>query len=213
MSKRARRPPKIRPPSPDEIESPWRLFIALPLPVETKTQIAGIIEGLAGDNWPVRWVSPETGHLTLHFLGDTHPDRAELLRLALAEPIARHAPFALQTGGLGVFPNIQRPRVLWLGLEGQMQLLQSLHRDIGETLRRFEFPVEAGKLHPHITLGRVRENPPLDFPAAVERRFNELSSNRVTTSTEIPVNEVVLIRSFLGKGGPRHEPVARYPLK
>ncbi|HET8524081.1 MAG TPA: RNA 2',3'-cyclic phosphodiesterase [Thermomicrobiales bacterium] len=212
MSKRARRPPKIRPPSPDAIEAPWRLFIALPLPAETKTQIAEIIDKLSGDNWPVRWVSPETGHLTLHFLGDTHPDRAELLRLALAEPVARHSSFTLQTGGLGIFPNVQRPRVLWLGLDGQLQKLQSLHQDIGEVLRRFDFPVEAGKLHPHITLGRLRENPPPNFPALVERRFGELSTNTIVAPTTIPVNEVVLIRSFLGKGGARHERVARYPL-
>jgi 2'-5' RNA ligase len=189
------------------------LFIALPLPAETKTQIAGIIGDLERDDWPVRWVSPDTGHLTLHFLGDTHPDRAELLRLALAEPISRHASFNVHTGGLGVFPNIRRPRVLWLGLEGQLQELQSLHHDIGETLRRFGFPVEAGKFHPHITLGRVRENPPADLAGAVERRFNEISSRRITPPTKIPVNEVVLVRSFLGKGVPRHEPVARYPLR
>jgi 2'-5' RNA ligase len=212
MSNRLRRPPKIRPPSPDAIETPWRLFIAIPLPVETKTQIGGIIADLAADDWPVRWVSPETGHLTLHFLGDTHPDRAELLRLALAAPVARHTSFDLQTGGLGAFPSIRRPRVLWLGLNGQLQNLQSLHHDIGETLHRFDFPVEAGKFHPHITLGRARENPPPDFAGAVEQRYNQISSRRIMTPTEIPVREVLLVRSYLGKGGVRHEPVARYPL-
>ncbi len=212
MSNRPRRPPKVRPPSPDAIETPWRLFIALPLPAETKAQIAGIIDNLTGDDWPVRWVSPDTGHLTLHFLGDTHPDRAELLRLALAEPIARHAPLELQTDRLGVFPNIRRPRVLWLGLNGQLQNLQALHHDIGETLRRFDFPVEAGTFHPHITLGRVRENPPFDFAEAVGQRFTQISSSRIVAPTQIPVQEVVLIRSFLGKGGAKHEPVERYSL-
>jgi 2'-5' RNA ligase len=212
MSKRSRRPPKVRPPSHDAIEAPWRLFIAIPLPEEARALVASVITDLTTNDWPVRWVAPEIAHLTLHFLGNTNPDRAELLRLALTETISQHSAFTLRTDGLGAFPQIRRPRVLWLGLDGQIQALESLHREIGEALHGLSFPVEAGKLNPHITLGRVRDNPPADFGLEVEQRFADIASRIALTPTPIAVDEVLLIRSFLGKGGARHETVASYPL-
>jgi RNA 2',3'-cyclic 3'-phosphodiesterase len=205
---------KERPPDPTSTAAAWRLFVALPMPAAATDLVDELVGALARDDWPVRWVAPDTVHLTLHFLGDTEPERAELLRLALAPVVARHRSFTLQTGELGVFPNDRRPRVIWLGLEGQTQRLVALHGDLRRSLAELELPVEDRALRPHVTLGRVRDNPPHDFPDAVRRRFADpkLRERVARSSVPVPFSEVLLVRSFLGRGGARHETLARYPL-
>src|SRR5687768_5360717 len=103
MCPRRPRPPTPRPPAASAPGSPWRLFVAVPLPEPVRELVRETTEGLAAEGWPVRWVAAEAAHLTLHFLGATEPERAELLRLALAPVVERHVAFELRTAGLGVF--------------------------------------------------------------------------------------------------------------
>jgi 2'-5' RNA ligase len=214
MPKEKRRFKKERPPDPASTEAAWRLFVAVPMPAAATDLIDRLVRDLSAADWPVRWVAPDTAHLTLHFLGDTPPERAELLRIALAPVVARHRAMALQTGGLGVFPDERRPRVIWLGLGGQTRQLAALHADLAETLRGLDLPVEERVLRPHITLGRVRDNPPSGFPVALKRRLDDPALRGLVTRSAagVPVGEVHLVRSFLGRSGARHEVLARYPL-
>ncbi|GIW04470.1 MAG: hypothetical protein KatS3mg059_1090 [Thermomicrobiales bacterium] len=206
---------KERPPEPTEVGAPWRLFLAVPMPEPAIELVGEIIEALAEEEWPVRWVAAKTAHLTLHFLGDTEPERAELLRLALGATVARHSRFTLHTGELGVFPSEQQPRVIWLGLRGETRGLTRLHADLGARLTELEFPVEQRPLAPHVTLGRLREPPTPEVAAAIRRRLSSpaLRERVARGAVSIPVHEVVLVRSFLERSGARHEPVARYPLR
>src|ERR687889_60972 len=170
------RPPKLRPPAPDAIDASWRLFLAVCLDQDVQRLVAEEIAALTAEGWPLRWVQPETSHLTLHFLGETERERAELVRLALPDVVAAHEPFDLRTAALGVFPNFRRPRVLWLGLHGPVHRLQTLQQDIGRALKRLEFAVGDELYHPHITLGRGRNNHGerarlRDLPGALKRRF------------------------------------------
>src|SRR5215218_7333866 len=158
MPPRKPRPPKVRPPAPDAIDAPWRLFLAVCLTQDVQCLVAGEIATLEAEGWPVRWVQPETSHLTLHFLGETERERAELARLALPDVVGAHSAFDLRTAALGVFPHFRRPRVLWLGLHGPVHRLETLQQDVGGTLRRLGFAVEDELYHPHITLGRVRND-------------------------------------------------------
>jgi len=214
MPKEKRRFKKDRPPDPDSPEAGWRLFIAVPMPPAATDLVDRIVTDLSKVDLPVRWVAPDTAHLTLHFLGDTPPERAELLRMALAPAVARHQAFTLRTDGLGVFPDERRPRVVWLGLTGQTERLVALHRDLGDALRPLDLPVEERILRPHITLGRVRDNPPQGFPVALKRRLDDPALRNLVarSAVDVPVTEVQLVRSFLGRSGARHEPLARYPL-
>jgi 2'-5' RNA ligase len=206
---------KERPPDQNAVGTDWRLFVALPMPHETQAHIARIESILSERGLPVRWVAAESAHLTLHFLGETPPERAELLRLSLETTIARHAPFTLETGDLGVFPDARRPRVLWLGLTGQTERLASLHRDIGQQLNKLGFEADTQRFHPHITLGRVRDNAPAFLGSDVRRAFDDPGLVQVVLDRPgaIEIREVLLMRSFLERGGARHEPVARYPMR
>jgi RNA 2',3'-cyclic 3'-phosphodiesterase len=219
MSPRTPRPAKIRPPAPDALDAPWRLFLAVPLPEEVRTLIADLIADLSGEGWPVRWVQPENAHLTLHFLGEVDRERAELVRLALPAAVAAHEPFALRTAALGVFPNFRHPRVLWLGLHGPAHRLEMLQRDLGKTLLGLGFAGTDEPYHPHITLGRVRNDDGervrlRDLPEAVKRRFVDAATGAAIApaSRPVPVREVLLMRSHLGRGAPRYETLASFPL-
>jgi 2'-5' RNA ligase len=221
MAPRSRksRLPKVRPPAPDAVETPWRLFVAVPLPSSAQELIAEHIASLEKEGWPVRWVQPEMAHLTLHFLGEIEPERAELVRLAMPGVIAVHQPFDLRTAAFGVFPNFRRPRVLWLGLHGPVHRLESLQQDLGRALANLDFAGTGEPYHPHITLGRVRNNDGervrlRDLPEAVKTRFVDATTGAAIApgSQPIPVREVLLMRSHLGREGPHYETVASFPL-
>jgi 2'-5' RNA ligase len=209
---------KDRPPRAESVETGWRLFLAVPLPPPVIELVGGLVRDLGREEWPVRWVSPETAHITLQFLGQVPPERAELLRLALPPLVTKHPSFRLRTADLGVFPNQRRPRVIWLGLYGPTHRLQTLQADITQLLRDLDFAVDAGEFHPHITLGRVRDvrdAPIRDLPAAIQRRFaQESTTGRVSSKNalSVPIEEVVLYRSILSHQGPRYEAVVRCPL-
>ena len=214
MAKDRRKFKKERPPDEASVQANWRLFVAVPMPPAATDLIDRIVGTLSQADWPVRWIAPDTAHLTLHFLGETAPEHAELLRMALGTVVSRHRSFTLRTGALGVFPDARRPRVIWLGLEGQTQRLVKAHADIGDALRELDLPVEERILRPHITLGRVRDNPPSGFPVALRRRLDDpaVRSLVLREAADVPVEEVLLVRSFLGRSGARHEALARFPL-
>lgn len=213
----ARRGPKFvkdRPPDQTAVESDWRLFIAIPMPVHIQQQVARYTAALSAHNWPVRWVGADSAHLTLHFVGDTAPERGELLRMGLSGAVANHGPFSLTTAGLGVFPHIGQPRVLWLGLSGDTARLIALQTDIGRQLAKLDFEVDLRPPHPHVTLGRVRDDPPANLGAQVQAAFSSpaLAAAEADTDGEFTITEVLLMRSFVERGGARHEAVARYRL-
>ncbi|TQK74491.1 2'-5' RNA ligase [Brevibacillus sp. AG162] len=132
-----------------------RLFIALDIPVEAAAYIADVQKRLKQDVTADRWQSLANLHLTLHFLGEVQ----ESLVPAICEDMdivsAIIQPFTLRVGNFGVFPNALHPRVLWLGLRGQLSPLEQLHLLLG---RRFELreglSYDRKRYRPHITLAR-----------------------------------------------------------
>ncbi|MGI9252418.1 MAG: RNA 2',3'-cyclic phosphodiesterase [Thermomicrobiales bacterium] len=198
----------------------WRLFLAVPLPPEARAAAAGIVESLRPLDWPVRWTAGENAHLTLHFLGEQPRERAQLLRMALPPVVAPHEPFDLRTGNLGVFPNIRRPRVLWLGLFGPTHRLETLHAALGAALKDLDCSVDGEAFHPHVTLGRVRNQgtptmPLRDLPEAMRARLADPATGVMAgpPSIAIPVDRVELIRSHLSHEGSRYETIATFPLR
>ena len=205
-------------PAPETVNTDWRLFLAVPIPGEVRERISQVIQRLEPEGWPMRWIDPDNAHMTLHFLGDTPPEEAAILRLALPAVVAEHAAFDLRTAGLGVFPKLKRPRVLWLGLYGPAHRLEALFNDLGDTLAEMQFPIEERPFSPHITLGRVRnaDNAPIrDLPEKLRRAIDEMAAEGLADPKDglpVPIDEVLLIRSHLERTGARYEIIDRFPL-
>ena len=135
----------------------------------------------------------------------------EQLQPALAAVVSRHQRFGLAAQGVGAFPAIARPRVLWGGIAGpDLPRLNALHAELGEALRTGGVRVEGERFHPHLTLGRVRR--PLKAP---ERDVLRDWSVRWGAASfgEVPVDQVRLMRSQLGGGPPRYTTLTTFDLQ
>jgi 2'-5' RNA ligase len=137
-------------------EERWRCFVAVPIGEELRASLTSYVEQLRraplADAW--RWTDPASWHITLAFLGDIAPSSVPVVADALREVAARHTVFTVPTGGLGVFPSSQRPRVLWYGLEDLEGRLAALAADVRSALQ----VDEDRPFHSHITLARGRES-------------------------------------------------------
>jgi 2'-5' RNA ligase len=133
-----------------------RLFIALALPEPVRAALAETQSRLQRGNPLVRWATVEGMHLTLQFLGEVASGRVPDLLAALASISA--PPFAMRLGELGAFPSVERPRVLWVGLAGDLTALGELQRAVTEATRPLGFIPEERPFAPHLTLGRARQD-------------------------------------------------------
>ncbi|MCD6358584.1 MAG: RNA 2',3'-cyclic phosphodiesterase [Dehalococcoidia bacterium] len=134
-----------------------RSFIAVELPVDVRNELGVIEEKLRhGMDLSVKWVNPKSIHLTLKFLGNIPQAKVPQIADALATVTKDNSPFSLELGELGVFPNLRRPRVIWLGLDGDVDKLISLQKKVDAALEALGFAREARPFKAHLTLGRVR---------------------------------------------------------
>ena len=137
-----------------------RTFVAIELPAEVRAAIAAAqaeLRGALGDRaGSVRWVNPAGAHLTLKFLGDTPESAVPGVEAALRAALAGTAAFDLRTGALGCFPSGRAPRVLWLGLDGDLAPLTAARDAVEAAIAPLGWPTEARPFSPHLTLGRLR---------------------------------------------------------
>ncbi len=105
----------------------------------------------------VSWVRPENLHVTLKFLGEVAPERVEELRLAAEVACEGIDRFALELDRAGAFPNLERPRVIWVGSSSPPEEIFQIYRRLERELAPLGFPPERKPYTPHVTLGRVKE--------------------------------------------------------
>lgn len=132
--------------------STHRLFVAIDLSDALRGPIEAALDALRGDIG-VRWVRPEGRHLTLCFLGDTPAQRLPWLAERITEVSLRHAPHQLRIMSAGTFGSPSAPRVLWLGVGGEVEVTRRLQGDLAAAL---DAPREHAGWAPHVTLGRSR---------------------------------------------------------
>lgn len=181
--------------SPEQIRS----FIAIELPQNVKDGLAQLRSELErAEHRFVKWVNPEAIHLTLKFLGNILFKQVAEITKAMEEAAQGISPFHLEISGLGAFPNLQRPAVLWVGISGEIDKLLRLQQNIDSALAPFGFAREERPFVPHLTLARIRQG-----TSPMERRsFGELAmSVSFTTSYSLGVETVNLMRSQLMPAG------------
>ncbi|HEX9097592.1 MAG TPA: RNA 2',3'-cyclic phosphodiesterase [Candidatus Dormibacteraeota bacterium] len=194
---------------PDEGER-WRVFLAIEVPDAVRVALSEPLEGLHLLHESIRINPTERMHLTLHFLGHQPRPVVEQLQSGLAGVVTRHHRFDLMAQGVGAFPAMARPRVLWAGISGDLPRLNALQAELGNALRTAGVTLEGERFHPHLTVGRVRR--PLKPP---ERPVLREWINRwgAVHFGQVPVAHVRLMRSQLGGGPPRYTTLTTFDLQ
>lgn len=176
-----------------------RAFVALNLPDGTRRALWEATAALRERDFPVTWVRPEAMHVTLKFLGDTDDDRSAELGAALHRAAGGTPPQPLVLEGFGAFPDVARPRVLWVGIAAE-PALELLQHGLEREFESLGFPIEARPFQPHLTLGRVkREARPQAF------RGLDAALARLRFSETVLVESVDLMRSTPGPQGSVYE--------
>ncbi|MBK8931758.1 MAG: RNA 2',3'-cyclic phosphodiesterase [Chloroflexi bacterium] len=171
-----------------------RAFLAVTMPVAVQEELGKVTAVLAGQTpeRSVRWVKPDLMHLTLRFLGDTAVSNLPAITAVLDEVGRQVAPFALHLGGLGCFPNRKRPRVIWVGLEGDKTPLLAMKQAVDAALVPLGWAVEERPFQAHLTLGRVNDG----------RSVGNLDLATKVEELAVGVTAVHLIESQLQRSGP-----------
>ncbi len=173
-----------------------RTFLAIPLSDEVRSRVAKIRDELAAQFPGVRWVRPDTMHLTLRFFGDVSEESLEKIGDVVLSVGRLHPPFTLRIKGVGAFPSAVRPRVFWLGVDGAP--LKALYSALEKALANAGFPPEERPFSPHLTLGRSRDRH--------VRTGADLGRYRETDGGVLTVDTVVLYESRLRPDGAVHLP-------
>jgi len=172
-----------------------RSFVAIELSQNVKTGLAKLLSELGKTRHPfVKWVNPESIHLTLKFLGNIPFKQVAEINRLMEEAVQGTLPFHLEVSELGAFPNLKRPRVLWISIKGEIDTLLSLQQSIDSALAPLGFAEEKRPFTPHLTLARLRER-----TSPAERKiFAELvMSTNFESSYPLEVKTISLMRSQL----------------
>ncbi|MGB9804504.1 RNA 2',3'-cyclic phosphodiesterase [Desulfofundulus sp.] len=175
-----------------------RLFWAINLPESIKERLWGLQRQLQEVGADARWVGKENLHLTVHFLGEVEVSLLNALISAAQEVLFAQKTFAVQLGGLGVFPDPRRPRILWAGVTGGVNRLRDIYRLVGEAMVPFGIPLPDRPFSPHLTLARLRST---RGTQELMVRVRELGDSCAHLGT-VQVASLDLMQSELTRTGP-----------
>ncbi len=174
-----------------------RAFIALDISQSVRQEAEQLIDNLRHIGADVKWSDPQQMHMTLKFLGDTPGNQIPEVSSVLEQLSHRYAPLTLIATSVGAFPNLRGPRVVWLGVGGDVDALYRLQQELEEQLLVIGIPREERAFHPHVTLGRVRSSERLQELA---QRLSEQQG--LASDMSWKADRVVLVQSTLTPDGP-----------
>ena len=188
-----------------------RVFVAVELPPKVRNALADLIERLRDTQIPgLRLVRPEGIHLTLKFLGDVSKSQVESIAAAVSQAAQAGKAFALELGQPGVFPNRNAPRVLWVGIGGDLSPLLALHQQVEGALATLGFAEDRRGFNPHLTVARIRDG---TSKADRQKAAEAILSTQVQPGLRIDVNSISLMQSTLLSGGAVYESLASMPIQ
>lgn len=184
-----------------EPEKKQRTFLGIGLDDDTRHLLAAHLDKHLAGGMPGKAVPPTNWHITVRFLGWARSDEIDRVAHEVTERLPAGS-FSVRFGGLGAFPRPRRASVLWLGIAHGAEPLERLAEACEEAAVAAGFTSEDRPFHPHLTLARIRP------PSNVETLAKAFPAFEV----RMPVAEVTLFRSHLGRGGARYEPLERIAL-
>ncbi len=185
---------------------PIRAFLAADPPPEILERIAAIQRELKKTvQGSIAWVRPEGIHLTLKFFGNIAPEQAEVIVTEVRRSVPGTPPLSLCGRSLGVFPDPHRPRVIWLGLDGDVARLSALQEKIETGLETCGFAREERPFRAHLTLARIKDRRGL---VGLEQA---LKNPRLQEAGGFIVDKLTLFRSELTPKGAIYTRLATFP--
>jgi 2'-5' RNA ligase len=188
-----------------------RSFIAIELPEAVKTGLQQLQTELTLPRYSfVKCVSPEGIHLTLKFLGNISAQKVTDITGVMEQASQGVNPFQLQLTEVGAFPNMRRPRVLWVGIKGEVDKLVGWQQRIDMGLVPLGFAKEARPFTPHLTLARLRDN----CSPGDRLHFGEMFAKaHVEVNYNFTVSSLNLMKSQLFPAGAVYSRLAEVKLK
>ncbi len=177
-----------------------RCFLAIDLPESLRPGLALVQGELKKAQADVRWVPPGNIHITLKFFGNVTDAEVPAIIAAAREVAAGEKPLTLKVTGAGAFPNVRSPRVVWLGLGGDLLPLTQFFHRLEKAFAALDYPPEGRAFNPHLTLGRVRSP---EGRAQLSRALEKL----VVDWPPFPVREIILFQSVLSPKGSTYTPL------
>ncbi len=195
-----------------------RIFVGIDLDAEVRAKISRFLEGVRGFAPDVRWVRPESLHVTLKFIGEQKPERVEAIRDALRG--VEGESMEIRFAGYGFFPTPKSPRVFWIGIHAGDQL-GGLAAAVDKATSELGIPKEERAFSPHLTLARgggrgggapgwrKGDGANSDF-AVLQKRLAEMSELDFGTMT---AREFCLYQSQLSPGGSKYTKLEKFGLR
>jgi len=183
-----------------------RCFLALDLPDSLRPQLALVQGELKRSDADVRWVAVGNIHLTLKFFGNLPDAEIDPITEAAREVAQQQAPFQLQVTDAGAFPTVKSPRVIWLGLGGDLLPLARMYHGLEKAFAALGHLPEGRPFNPHLTLGRVKS------PVNRHRLAKLLETLPPLNWLPFQVNELILFKSTLTPKGSIYTPLKVMPL-
>ena len=184
-----------------------RVFCAIEIPEQVRARVLQHIDRLRAcvPDAKASWSREANIHLTLKFLGEI-PDSAVIkLSNSASRAVSGLTPFALQLKQTGVFPNQRQPRVMWLGISDPSGKLHELNRRLEDEAAKEGFARDGRPFHPHLTVARLRQPQDARTLATAHQQLD-------FEPVEIPVSELLVIRSELSSAGSKYTTISIHPL-
>ena len=177
-----------------------RCFVAVEVPASIQTLLMSVQTDLQSRIHKASWTKSGNFHFTLKFLGDVRSDVLEAVSGALQRVAAAQPRFNITLGGLGAFPNLVRPRVLWMGIKQGGDPMSRLAKAVNLELASLGFSTDS-RFHAHLTLARLRTSTNLEPLKNILRKYDTI------VGESIPVNALVLMQSQLHRSGAVYTPL------
>lgn len=182
-------------------EKKRRTFIAVELPIEVREKLKEVVGSLRKTGADMRCVKAENTHLTLRFLGGVEEQALDNIKKAMEKALEGITSFNILFHGVGAFPKIESPRVIWLGVREGKEKLHEIRDRLEENLSQIGIEKEDREYHSHLTLGRVKSQ------LGRERLLSWIKSNAEFELGPMKVNKIVLMESILKREGPEYSPL------
>ena len=173
-----------------------RAFIAIDLADDIRVELAKLQNILSSSDSDVKWVEPSNIHITLKFLGNVNSFQIEKARESISIIARDFKPFQVSLSTLGVFPKLDYPRVIWVGIDKGREELISLNQKLEDAFEKAGFSKEERSYEPHLTVGRVRSG------RNKERLKKIIKEHDFSSKAIMSVDKVTLYQSTLTSTGP-----------